>query len=206
MPRSSASRRRSPHSGLPSPAVVLLVFAAAAIAATCRGEPPAHLHATVLRIVDGDTFAVTLPSGTEERVRPIGIDAPEASENPRLRRQTDSEEERTAIIEMGTIATAHAEALLPPGASVDLVFDPVNTATQHRDRYGRLLAYVYVLDETGRRTVFFNERMIRDGYAAVMSGFPYDETMRSRFQRAYRTARREQRGLWSRPDAPAEIP
>ena len=153
-------------------------------------------------MTDGDSFVVIGPSGNHERVRAIGIDAPESSDNPRLRRQTEKEEDRAAVIEMGHAASAHAASLLETGSALHLVFDPANTATRHRDRYGRLLAYVYILDASGRRGTFFNERMISDGYARLMSGFPYDERMRTRFRAAEEDARREARGLWSEPEPP----
>lgn len=160
------------------------------------------MRAEVLRVTDGDSFVVIVPSGDQERVRAIGIDAPEASDNARLRRQTEKDKDRAAVIEMGHAASAHADSLLEKGAAVHLVFDPANAATRHRDRYGRLLAYVYILDASGRRGTFFNERMLSDGYARLMSGFPYDERMRTRFRAAEEDARREARGLWSEPDPP----
>lgn len=91
---------------------------------------PTGARATVLRIIDGDTILVRVhePGTTmleQERVRLIGIDAAErGSENPCAERAIDLVGERT-----------------PPGSTVGLVLD-----REHRDRYGRLLAYVFYLD------------------------------------------------------------
>lgn len=164
--------------------------------AACRSDPPDATRAVVLRVTDGDSFVVRLPAGEETAVRAIGIDAPEASENAKLRRQTEGEDERAAVVAMGRAAAEHARTLLPVGAELELGFDPVNAPTGHRDRFGRLLAYVYILEEEEEDPVFFNQRMIADGYAAVMSGFPFDESIRRDLRRAFRDARGAGRGLW----------
>jgi endonuclease YncB( thermonuclease family) len=73
----------------------------------------------VVRVVDGDTVHVQGPSGDVERVRLIGINAPESDEC------------------FGDEATAALVALLVD-ADVELVQD-----RSDRDRYGRLLRYLH---------------------------------------------------------------
>jgi micrococcal nuclease len=81
--------------------------------------------ARVVRVVDGDTIVVSL-AGREERVRYIGVDTPETVKPG-------------APVEcFGKKASARNKALLPPGTEVRLDRD-----AEERDRYGRLLAYVY---------------------------------------------------------------
>jgi micrococcal nuclease len=96
---------------------------------------------TLAEVVDGDTIWVRMPDGSREKVRYIGIDAPEVAHE-------DSSAEY-----LGDEATVHNTQLLKSG--------PVRLETdvEERDEYGRLLAYVW----SGE--VFINERMVLDGYA-----------------------------------------
>ncbi len=124
-------------------------------------------------MVDGDTVNVRV-NGTVEPVRLIGIDAPEARAPG-----------RTAQC-YGPEASAGAEALLQ-GKTVRLEFD---ASQGRRDRYDRLLAYVWV----GHTLV--NESLVRRGYARE---FTFDEPYRYRqlFQAAEAEARAAGRGLWA---------
>src|SRR5437763_6436018 len=87
--------------------------------------PGQAVDATVVRVVDGDTIKVRLAGGALERVRYIGVDTPES-------------------VKPGTPVQCYAEAAsafnhrLVAGRAVRLVAD-----VEARDRYGRLLAYVY---------------------------------------------------------------
>jgi micrococcal nuclease len=67
-----------------------------------------------------------------------------------------------------------------------------------RDRYGRILAYVFLPDGT-----LFNQRLLADGYAHVYTGHPYARM--DAFLEAQREARRAGRGLWGAA-APATTP
>lgn len=97
----------------------------------------------VVRVVDGDTFVVDF-NGKEEKVRLIGIDTPE-SVHP------DSSKNTAA----GVTASEYTKSLLT-GKSVELEFD-----VQERDKYGRLLAYVYV------DGYMLNKKLLQDGYAVI---------------------------------------
>ncbi len=75
------------------------------------------------------------------------------------------------------------KTLVDPGDSVSLEFD-----VERRDRYRRLLAYVYLKD--GR---MLNEEIVKAGYANLLTIPPqYQE----RFLKAYREARENRRGFW----------
>jgi micrococcal nuclease len=90
----------------------------------------------VNRVVDGDTLALT----NGEKVRLIGIDAPESRPNPRAEKQMEAQgKDLTTIIFMGKAATRFVQGLVRPGDQVRLEFD-----IEKRDRYGRLLCYVYL--------------------------------------------------------------
>ena len=62
------------------------------------------------------------------------------------------------------------------------------------DRYGRTLAYVWVLDEYGQRLYRVNDRLVANGYANIYSGIPFEYS--DEYLEYERAAREEERGLW----------
>ncbi len=140
----------------------------------------------LVRIVDGDTFIIQY-KGKNERLRLTGIDTPEASNNPKARR--DSERKNLSlekIVKEGKRSKSFAKSLLAGEKYIYLEFD-----VQQRDRYRRLLAYVYLAD--GRMV---NELMLKAGYATLMT-VPPNVKYKDRFLKAYREARSMKRGLWA---------
>lgn len=133
--------------------------------------PPPGVAVPVTKVTDGDTIHVLL-SGVDERVRLIGVNTPEVD-------WYGGEAEC-----YGTRAGLYARRRLT-GANVRLVFD-----VARRDRYGRLLAYVYVGGE------LFNLTLVRLGYARA-DPVPPDTSMAPTFQSAEDRARAAGRGLWS---------
>jgi len=129
------------------------------------------LTATVLRIVDGDTIDVRL-NGRIEKVRYIGMDTPE-THHP-VKGEQPGGREATAV-----------NRRLVEGETVRLEDD-----VQERDRYGRLLAYVYVGD------LMVNAELVRLGYALVMT-VPPNVKYASLFLKLQREAREASRGLWA---------
>ena len=127
----------------------------------------------VVRVVDGDTIRVGLPSG-EEPVRYIGIDTPE------------SVKPGAPVECFAKRASAYNERLVA-GERVRLVYD-----VERRDRYGRLLAYVY----RARDGLFVNAELVRRGYATAVT-FPPNVAHEREFRRLARRARMSGRGLWS---------
>ena len=163
---------------------MVTITAAVAACAACAATDPAPEalrvgdadEAVVRRVVDGDTLIARI-DGRDERVRMLGVDAPE------------SVAENRPVECYGPQASARAKALLPKGARVLLASDPSQGA---RDRYGRLLAEVSLPGET--RTV--NERLVAEGYAEVFRGDGRGR-LQPRLRAAERAARDARLGLWS---------
>jgi micrococcal nuclease len=162
---------------LPRRAVLIVVLLIAAVLAarlsTQRDHPaPRGVAATVTRVVDGDTVHVDL-GGTDETVRYIGIDTPE-SVKPDTPVQCYAEQ------------ASAANARLVRGQDVRLRFD-----AERRDRYGRLLAYVFRSDDG----TFVNEQLIRDGDARPLRVAP-NIRYAARFATLAAAAKQADRGLW----------
>ncbi len=127
----------------------------------------------VSRVVDGDTFV--LENG--ERVRLIGVDTPETVHPSK------------PVQYFGKEASAFTKNLIE-GKQVRLEYD-----VQKQDRYGRLLAYVYLPDGT-----FVNAELVKQGYAQV-STYPPNVKYVDLFARLQREARENNRGLWAQTEA-----
>jgi micrococcal nuclease len=132
---------------------------------------PAGVDAPVQRVVDGDTIRV----GPHERVRLIGIDTPE------------SVKPGSPVECFGKEASRHLESLLPRGTVVRLAGD-----VEQRDRYGRLLAYVYRASDG----LFVNAAMVSDGFAQPLT-VPPNVAHAAEFVDLARAAREAGRGLWA---------
>lgn len=156
-------------------AVLLWVVVVAALTGCGRGDPSASDPSVgeVTRITDGDTIHVEI-GGRDETVRLIGIDTPE------------SVDPRTPVECFGKEASRHLAGLIPVGTLVRLVRD-----VEARDRYGRLLAYVYRRHDD----LFVNLQMARDGYADLLT-YPPNVAHVDAFTAAVREARDAGRGLW----------
>ena len=140
----------------------------------------------VVKVYDGDTFKCRLESGEEVKVRLIGIDTPESRRNRKAYRDAErSGKSVEEIVRLGKMASEFTKRLIPPGTVVYL-----ETDVQLHDRYGRLLAYVYLPD--GR---MLNEVLVEEGYATVYT-FPPNVKYAERFVELQRKAMRERRGLW----------
>jgi micrococcal nuclease len=154
----------------------VLLVAVVVVLVTRGGEQRSHNglgRAQVLRVVDGDTIRVRV-GGHTERVRYIGVDTPE------------SVKPGTPVQCYAKRASA-ANAALVAGRSVRLVAD-----VEQRDRYGRLLAYVYREPDGA----FINAQLVRDGYARPLTIAPNVAHARE-FDGLARDARRARRGLWA---------
>lgn len=141
--------------------------------------------AKIISITDGDTLKVDY-NGQKESIRLIGIDTPESRNNKKAKKDAKrSGQDIETIIAMGKRSTAYVEGLVKPGDLITIEFD-----VQQRDRYGRLLGYVYFSD--GK---MLNAEIVKAGYATVMT-IPPNVKYKDRFLRAYRQARESKRGLW----------
>ena len=129
---------------------------------------------SVTAVSDGDTIKV-LVDGKTETVRLIGVDTPE------------TKDPRKAVQCYGAEAGAYTKTTLL-GKIVSLAQDD---SQQNRDKYGRLLRYVFLEDGTN-----FNEQLIRAGYAYEYTyRTPYQ--YQSVFKQAQQEAKTNSVGLWS---------
>jgi micrococcal nuclease len=130
--------------------------------------PQPGTTAFVQRAVDGDTLLLA----DQTRVRLLGVDTPE-TKRPHSPVQPFGQEAH----EFTRVHVEHR--------NVRLEFDK-----ERRDKYDRVLAYVYVDDW------FLNEELIRAGLGRAITNHPYSEQMKRRFRAAEREARSERRGMW----------
>src|SRR3954462_2638994 len=159
----------------------LILLAAFAVAGLGIWRPPVpgsgastQEDGVVTRVVDGDTIHVSL-GGQDETVRYIGIDTPE------------SVKPGTPVQCFAKAASAANERLVE-GRRVRLSYD-----AERRDRYGRLLAYVYRAGDGA----FVNAALVREGYARTLT-IPPNVRFASRFVGLARQARKRRLGLWRR--------
>lgn len=127
----------------------------------------------VVKVVDGDTVDVFI-DGKVERLRLIGINTPETVDP------------RKVVECFGLEASNKAKAQLT-GKKVLLEGD---SSQDERDKYNRLLRYVFLEDGTN-----FNLMMIQEGYAYEYTyAVPYK--YQSQFKEAQINASKEKKGLW----------
>lgn len=128
----------------------------------------------VIRVIDGDTIVVEINS-KKEKIRLIGINTPESVDS------------RRPVECFGVEASQKAKEILT-GKNVGLETD---SAVDERDKYGRLLRYLFLEDGTN-----FNKMMINEGYAYEYTyDLPYK--YQSEFRQAEKEARENKKGLWA---------
>ena len=153
--------------------VALLAAVVLALAvAVARDDRGAATQARVTRVVDGDTLTITL-AGRRERVRLIGIDAPEVSHD-------------------GSPSDCYGRAatrLLRRLADDRTV--EVRPGREQRDRYGRLLAYVKVRGAADD----LQTTLLRAGAARTLEISP-NTANAARYAELAAAARAQRRGLW----------
>lgn len=165
---------------LPAPSRILILFVVLSVYLVFtlirfpeRGEgitalPLKSFSGVLTAVHDGDTVSIRT-GGSAERVRLIGIDAPELGQKP-----------------WGSRARDHLKKLLGNGAV------RVSTDMEQRDQYGRILGYVWSSD--GR---MMNIEMLRDGYA-VLYTVPTNVQHVESLQAAQSEARQARRGIWGK--------
>lgn len=129
----------------------------------------------VTKVVDGDTVKVMI-DGKIETIRLLGIDTPEVVDP------------RKPVQCFGKRASEKTKALLT-GKSVLLESDPTQG---DRDRYGRLLRYIYLEDGT-----LINDVLVRQGFAHEYTYQSKPYKYQQQFIDAEREAREQKKGLWA---------
>lgn len=128
---------------------------------------------SINHFVDGDTIAVNM-NGKVEKVRFVGVDTPE------------THKPNTPVQCYGPAAAAFTKTTIGNNR-VRLVSDSLST---DRDRYDRLLRYVYLPDGT-----LVNEKLIQNGYGFYYPYFPF--TKSARFAADEQSAIAAHKGLWA---------
>lgn len=143
-------------------------------------DPPEQVAQTsqpglyqVVKFYDGDTIAVNM-NGHIEKIRFIGVDTPE-THDPRKPVQCG-----------GPHAAAYTKRIIGQ-QKVRLVSDSLS---DNRDRYDRLLRYVYLPDGT-----LLNDQLIKTGHGFAYTYFPF--TNSAKFTKDEIAAKQNHRGLWA---------
>ncbi|WP_455611422.1 thermonuclease family protein [Cloacibacillus porcorum] len=160
---------------------ILTYIALALIISVFTASTGHAVTAQVIRVIDGDTFITTL-NGQKERVRLIGVDTPETV-HP-----------KKGIEPYGLEASAYVKGMLE-GREVFLEFDVAS-----RDRYGRLLAYVWLFEPADQsdasiRRNMLNANLLLNGYARLMT-VPPNVRYADYFVKYEEEGRIWNRGLW----------
>jgi len=130
----------------------------------------------VIHVVDGDTIDLDAPDADKPktRIRLWGVDTPEIAHG-------DQPE-----MYFGREAKEFAQRTLS-GKEVNIVLAPQRT----RDKYGRLLAYVFC----ERGGPMFNETLLEEGYA--YADLRFDHSYKNQFETIEKRARKAGVGLWT---------
>jgi micrococcal nuclease len=172
-------------------AVVAVVAGAVHFGQSTRGLPK---EGRVTEVVDGDTLRVAA-GGATYTLRLIGVDTPEAHPSDKLTRDVRrTKQDEKVIVALGRRASEFTRRLCD-GKPCRLEYDPANTAAGHRDKYDRVLAFVFVPGEGGQE-VLVNAEIIRQGYGRAFTSYAFDDRRKEEFRRLEHDARAKKRGLW----------
>lgn len=162
--------------------LLALVLSAVSLYAQKKLSDYDMVEAEMIRVVDGDTLIVFM-NGREERIRLIGVDAPES---------VSSNEEENSVF--GERASEYTKEALSPGTKVFLTFDE-----EREDQYGRILAYVWTDSDLQNMDALFQKQLLADGYAIAIHYEP--NTMYTQIlYAAMNEARLKKQGLWAEQD------
>ena len=133
------------------------------------------INSKVARVIDGDTFVLA----DSQHVRILGINSPEI-EKPGKPAQPYADS-----------AATFTRSLIE-GKQVKLTFDE-----KTYDIFGRLLAYVWLIDTAGKDSLFIQAELLKAGLARI-SYYPKGKRYYELFYNLRRTAMRDKRGIWRR--------
>ncbi|MGG1674564.1 thermonuclease family protein [Neobacillus sp. NRS-1170] len=132
------------------------------------------LSATIVKNIDGDTVEVNL-NGKVEKIRMLCVDTPE-THHPRL-----------GVQPFGPEASEYTKKILSVGTKIEIEPGIGNG----RDKYGRLLAYIYV---NGK---MFNEMLLEQGLARVAYIYAPNTKYVDEFYAIQKEAQKKGIGIWS---------
>ena len=133
------------------------------------------MNSTVARVIDGDTFVLA----DSQHVRILGINAPE-------------------IARLGKPAQPYADSAaaftksLIDGKQIKLTFDG-----KTYDIFGRLLAYIWLIDTAGKDSLFIQAELLKAGLARI-SYYPKGKRYYDLYYNLRCTAMKNKRGIWRR--------
>lgn len=130
--------------------------------------------AKVVKVIDGDTVKIELPNGNEETVRLLLIDTPETVHPTK------------AVQPFGPEASQFSKHLMEPNSEVE-----VEPGIGERDKYGRLLAYLYV---DGKMV---NKLLLEKGLARVAYIYAPNTKYLDEFEALQKKAQQKEIGIWS---------
>jgi len=148
------------------------------------GEQITPDYAQVVRVVDGDTIKVKLPTGTET-VRLIGVDTPETVHPTK------------AVEAYGQEASEFLKSLCETDQDVYLSYD-----WDHRDVYKRLLGYLWIIGDDGE-WVLANLAIVENGFGYAYLQYTFRKDYMEIFAKAQEKAQEKGYGLWSETPAPS---
>jgi micrococcal nuclease len=166
-------KSRNPRS-LAALLTLFAIWLAACLPSACGGRSGSGTDDgyPVVRVADGDTLVVDI-DGTEEYVRLIGVDTPES---------VHPDKERN--VPYGAVASDFTKKLAEEKRVT------LETDVQERDKYGRLLAYVY-LDG-----VMLNQTLLSAGHAKLAT-YPPNVKYVDEFTKLQAEAREKGAGIWA---------
>lgn len=130
--------------------------------------------ATVVKVIDGDTIKIQLPNGNEETVRLLLIDTPETVHPSK------------PVQPFGPEASKYTKSLMKAGSKVE-----VEPGISERDKYGRLLAYIYVDHK------MVNKLLLEKGLARIAYVYAPNTKYIDEFEALQKQALKKEIGIWS---------
>lgn len=138
------------------------------------GCSPSENEASFVRVIDGDTLVATI-NGKEEYIRLLLVDTPET-------KHPDKE-----VQPFGPEASQLMKDTFSPSDSIQIEF-----GTEKRDKYDRLLAYVYTEDGN-----MFNKMLLEKGLARVAYVYPPNDKYVEEFRELESEVQNKEIGIWS---------
>ena len=144
-------------------------------------------HQIITKVTDGDSIEVEdFFTREKEKVRLYGIDAPEIISCPKLKQdETKAHLPGELLIKLGRLSLKQFLLIAPPKTKITIHTEAQNP----RDRYGRLLGYLYL--ESGE---CINEILLKEGYVKAYNDIYCDQL--PKYQELNFDAKRNKKGLY----------